>query len=298
MKPEAEIKYRNLRYIMIVLFGAIFVMGLLARGMMPQARGNNPGNNDSKYGWKTTHIDNISYYDTQNIKSRRDIMDRLRDNPRSPELHNEMGIALAKDGLFSEAMTHFFDAIELDPRNAAAYHNLGIIHEYLEAYDEARVYLEKARKLDPENKTISGTLKRVDFVLEYQPGGRERYEAELNKALIAMGKNNTDLDYAGDILEELIVENPAGTEALNALGIVYARKGDSEKAKKTFLKILAQEPGYILAYLNLATVSESQNDYSGAYEYLERAMNLADDRAAEREIENRMRSLKEKMPVR
>lgn len=294
---KEEKKYRKLRIVLFIFFAGVFITGLVFRGItMSSTNSRTTVQEKAKSGWKTANIENLASAQAQSISERREIMDRLRQNPSSSELHIEMGNALARDGLLSDAMSHFIEATRLDPTNAVAFHNLGIIHEYLEAYDEAREYFEKAEKLDPENKIIAGSLKRVNYVLEYKPVGKSKYEADLGKATTLMGKKNTNLEDARLILEKLVADNPEGVEALNALGIVYARFGDNMKAEETFFKVISEEPGYIYAYLNLATIYESRNDFSKAFEFLERAANLTDDRASKRELEQRMRELSGKMP--
>lgn len=295
MHKDEQKKYKALKFLMIMLFGIAFLAGVFARSAdLPQKGMSEDGNEPEENKWEVAHVDDLTTNYGPDIDTRRELGDKLRDNPDNPELHNEMGIALAKDGLVSEAMIHFNQAIEFDPQNAAAHHNIGIVYEFMGEYDTAQIYIEKAHRFDPENKETSKTLNRIEFVLEYRPEGREKYDADLNKALAAMGKGCTDLPFANAILEGLVVENPSGMEALNALAVVKARIGDQDNAERILKQVINEEPGYIYAYINLATIYESKKDFPKALEFLTKAKNLADDKKSIRELDKRIKEIRKK----
>ncbi|MFH1516100.1 MAG: tetratricopeptide repeat protein [bacterium] len=295
-KKTEENQFRVLRYSLIALFCVIFVAGIFSRSVSTSLKGPSNDAERNSVEWEVKNIDGgLSSGSEPDLDNRRRLGDQLRADPDNAELHNEMGMTLARDGLFSDAIMHFQSAIEINPNFAQAYHNIGIVHEYLEHYQESQAYLEKAQKLDPENTQTERTLHRIEFMLEYQPDGIKKYETDLNKALMAMGRDNTDLQLADNILEDLVLENPSGIEARNALGVVEARQGYGKKAEKMFLKIINEEPGYIYAYINLATIYESKGDFSQALEYLSKAVNLADDKGSKREINRRINEIKGKI---
>ena len=66
----------------------------------------------------------------------------------------EFGIAIAKAGLWRDAVTHWQKAIKIDPTYAAAWNNLGIGYEQLGRFKEAREAYEMALKLDVNNTFI------------------------------------------------------------------------------------------------------------------------------------------------
>ncbi len=298
MHKDEQKKYKALKYLMIALFGIAFLAGVFARSNDLPQKGMSKENNDQEeqkeMEWEVAHVDDLTSNYMPDIDTRRELGDKLRDNPDNPELHNEMGIALARDGIVSEAMIHFNKAIELDPQNAAAHHNVGVVYEYMGEYDTAQIYIEKAHEFDPENKETAKTLNRIEFVLEYRPEGREKYEADLNRALAAMGKGCTDLPFASAILESLVVENPSGMEALNALAVVKARTGDAVDAERILKQVINEDPGYIYAYINLATIYESKKDYANALDFLTKAKNLADDKKSIRELNKRIKEIRNK----
>ena len=295
MKTDENRKFRMLKYLMVALFSIVFLLGVFARGNIVKEKATQPENSTNcEKEWQVARVDDLTVYDGPEIETRRELGEKLRNDPDNFELHNEMGVVLAKDGIISEAMIHFFKAAELNPRNSAAYHNIGTVYEFMEEYDTAQFYIEKANRLDPENKETQKTLNRIEFVIEYRPEGKDKYEADLGKALTSMGKGNTDLDYADSILEGLVVENPKGMEALNALGVVKARKGSTDEAEIIFKKVIDEEPGYIFAYINLVTVYESKGNFSKAMEFLKKARNLADDKASISELDKRIGEFKNK----
>ncbi|MFB3853458.1 MAG: tetratricopeptide repeat protein [Vicinamibacterales bacterium] len=75
----------------------------------------------------------------------------------------EFGIAVARKGLWREAIFRFEKAIQLDPEYAAAYNNLAIGYEHEGQFEKAREAYEKALALDPKNTFI---VQNFDFFKE------------------------------------------------------------------------------------------------------------------------------------
>jgi Flp pilus assembly protein TadD len=66
----------------------------------------------------------------------------------------EFGMALAKSGLWSVAVTHWQKAVQIDESYPAAWNNLAIGFEQTGKFAEAREAYETALKLDPKNNYI------------------------------------------------------------------------------------------------------------------------------------------------
>jgi Flp pilus assembly protein TadD len=66
----------------------------------------------------------------------------------------EFGIAVARRGLWREAIFRWERAVGLDPTYASAYNNLGIAYENTGELDKAREAYERALELEPENVLI------------------------------------------------------------------------------------------------------------------------------------------------
>ena len=72
----------------------------------------------------------------------------LRLNPRYPDAHNSMGVALRKLGRFDEAIAHYHEAIRLMPDFAAAHNNLGAVLFLQGKPEEAAVHYRRALALN------------------------------------------------------------------------------------------------------------------------------------------------------
>ena len=99
---------------------------------------------------------------------------------RNSVIHNNLGVVLARDGLPTEAMAQYREALFLDPAYAEAHLNLG--HELLQAekLDEASTHLSKALRLKPE---LARAHLEFAAVLVAQ-GNYERARLRLQKYLL------------------------------------------------------------------------------------------------------------------
>lgn len=76
-------------------------------------------------------------------------------------------------------------------------------------------------------------------------------------------------------LERVTAADPGHTEALNALGIAYARASRADAALRTFEKILAIDPRNVHAHENIATVHLQRGDMQAAEASFLRALEQA-----------------------
>jgi tetratricopeptide (TPR) repeat protein len=80
-----------------------------------------------------------------------DAQERLKGDPENPELHNRLGILLARAGRLEEARGHLEEAMRLSPEDVAVHINLaGVYHSEGEP-EQAERYYRQAVALDPTN---------------------------------------------------------------------------------------------------------------------------------------------------
>ena len=75
-------------------------------------------------------------------------------DPRNAKAHNNLGVALLRQGNFAEAKAHFQQALEIDPDYTDAQNDLGMAFLREENVDEAIPHLQRAIELNPANAKI------------------------------------------------------------------------------------------------------------------------------------------------
>jgi Flp pilus assembly protein TadD len=66
----------------------------------------------------------------------------------------EFGVAVARRGLWKEALFRWKQAVQIDPEYLAAWNDLAIAYEQMGKFDEARNAYEKALNIEPSNNFI------------------------------------------------------------------------------------------------------------------------------------------------
>lgn len=80
-----------------------------------------------------------------------------------------------------------------------------------------------------------------------------------------------DLDKeAKDAYEKALSLNPENFQATNALGVIYRKEGDYDKAIEFYRKALELKPGYAQAYSSMAVIELKRNNDKKALEYAKR----------------------------
>ena len=84
---------------------------------------------------------------------------------------------------------------------------------------------------------------------------------------------------AQTIFEGLVALDPKSDYYYRALGVVYHRRGDAERAIRQFTHAIKVSPGSIAAYVNRAEVHISRRDFSSAIGDLSQAIQLSPSRS-------------------
>jgi tetratricopeptide (TPR) repeat protein len=84
----------------------------------------------------------------------------------------EFGVAMARRGLWSEALFRFRQANQLDPNNPRILNNLAVAHEAVGQFDEALAAYRRALELAPGDKEARRNFSRfIEFYQGYKPEG-------------------------------------------------------------------------------------------------------------------------------
>jgi tetratricopeptide (TPR) repeat protein len=105
-------------------------------------------------------------------------------------------------------------------------------------------------------------------------GGQSSFEAQGRYMMGTIHLARGELDAAQREYEAALASNPkaAGPDALNDLGIIAARRGDTERAERYFRLAAAADPEYSKGWNNLGNIRADAGDAEGARKYYERAI--------------------------
>ncbi len=140
------------------------------------------------------------------------------ENPRNPDLWNNLGTAYLALKDVSAAEAAFKEATEVDPRFAAAWSNLGIVLAQQGRASEAIIALQQAVRLDPANGGA-----KVNLAIQFHAAGA--------------------LADARALLEEALRADPALAEAHYELGRVLEKQNDRPGAAREYRLFLSTAGG-------------------------------------------------------
>ena len=162
--------------------------------------------------------------------------DSLAKNPAASDMHNDLGVILAKRKNYAEATAHFVAAVQSDPGNAGAQSNLGQALAINGKFTEAEPHFLAAIRLKPDDPLMH---KRFADALSKQGRNREAV-IHLQAALSLNAKPDvqTRLDLAG----------------------LFFRTGSARQAEDQFRKILSFNPDLPEPLNNLAWLLATSSD--------------------------------------
>ena len=178
----------------------------------------------------------------------------LQLNPNDAEAHCMLGGALAGQGKFAEAIQQYQRALQLKPNFAGAYHEWGNALVAQGKLAEAIQQYERAIQLDPE---FAGA------------------HYNLGVALAAQGQ----LTEAIQQYEQALQLNPDLPEAHNNLGAALASQGNLAEAIQHYERALRLNPDYAQAHCNLGYALATQGNLAEAAQHFDRAIQLKPDYA-------------------
>ncbi len=120
-----------------------------------------------------------------------------------------------------------------------------------------------------------GQLKTgMELLEEYVKQANGRYKTEayalLGKGYEVSGK----MDQAVDAYERSLAARPGQLLPLSNLALIYANRGDHERARSYFSRVLERNPDYVPALHGLGVLAATAGEKQKAIEYFERAVEL------------------------
>jgi len=204
---------------------------------------------------KVTIEQGEQYIRTGNMaKAKEAFSQMIESQPKDARAHFYLGVALANLGDVQGAEAEYRKAIDLNPRLPEAENNLGVL------------YLDAGRTEE--------ALKHLDAAVAIAPGYAEAHYSR------GLALENLDRsDEAVEAYKTAIKADPAQAAApLIALGQLYMKKKDFDKARKTLEEAKTAAPDDPFPWFNTAMISLEQGKKDeAAKDFLEAAAKPAND---------------------
>ena len=168
--------------------------------------------------------------------------------PDSPEIHNNIGIALKKTGDLPEAIDHFQKAIKIKPDYAVAHNNLGIALQNRGDLESAITSYNRAIELNPN---FSSAFNNLGAALQHH-----------------------DRNAAIQCFNRALQLNPNNYDALNNLGSLMKDTGNIDAAVQILNHAIQIQPAFPNAYHNLGLALQDQGDIISAINCFRRACDI------------------------
>ncbi len=204
--------------------------------------------------------------------------DVVNKNPTYAFALNNQAHALATEGKHHEALNIYTEAIKNKPEFAEAYNNRASSYFALKDYESVIKDLSTSIKLSPDNPKIANmynnrglayynmmryneAITDLTGAINFKDDFLEPYRTRMNSYSALK-----DFDNALKDLNFIMSIEKNNAEHYNQGGILYAEKGDKQKAIEYFSKAIEIEPSNSSYHLNIAFVFiESEKDRACSY---------------------------------
>ena len=198
-------------------------------------------------------------------------------------IHINRGVAYAKLGNRSQAISDYDKAIEIDPGNAEAYYNRGIEYDELGNHLQAIEDYNSAININPSyaeayyNRGVTfgklgnhrQAIEDFDRAIE---AGSERTEPYYNRGF-AYGELG-DFRKAIENYNKAIEINSENAEAYNSRGVAYGKLGDHRQAISDYERAIEINPEFARAFNNRGFAYGSLGNHKQAIEDYNRAIEI------------------------
>ncbi|MBN1673581.1 MAG: tetratricopeptide repeat protein [Kiritimatiellae bacterium] len=224
--------------------------------------------------------------------------------PDNEIAHNNLGVALGRQGNVRKAIGHFSRAIELAPDYINAHQNLGNALAGLGRRDEARAHYSKVLRLEPQNTDVARSLGMLLIEDKKYEEAWPVFSAALDRApqqavlfnnagvaLAGMGKNEDAIRY----YDRALSLSPMYADAYYNLANVLIRVGETERGITAYSRALRVNPDYVNAHHNLGVALAGKGRFEEALTHFSAALELnSHDADVRRSLDELQRYLKQR----
>ncbi len=180
-------------------------------------------------------------------------MQGLQIKPDNEEIHNNLGLALAEQGRTDEAISHYLEALHLRPDFGQAHNNLGVVLMEKGRTEEAVSHYKEALRINPDT-----------FKAHYNLG---------DALIVQKGVTPEALHHYNEALRL----EPESVEAHNSLGIALIRMGKVAEGIDILQEALRIEADSVDTHANLGAALLKLGKTDQAVVYLRKALQIKPD---------------------
>ncbi|MFT5129045.1 MAG: tetratricopeptide (TPR) repeat protein [Rhodothermales bacterium] len=215
--------------------------------------------------------------------------DSIQKDGRNYLAHNSLGIALADEERYDEALVHYQTAMDRNKNYSLVYYNLGSLYQDTGRLEDAVLQFEKYVKMEPENAdgwmnlgTVLGDLKRFDEAIEkLQEGLKLRPEGpRVNNNVANVYTLAGRPDEAEPFYQKAIELDPDFAEAFYNYGTFLADGGQREESLPMFLKAIKLREDYADPHNNMGNVLRKLGRLDEAIAHYRKALEMMPDEPA------------------
>ncbi len=238
-----------------------------------------------------TALRNRDYRDEVSIWS-----DSLQKRPGNHRAHNNLGIALAKQEKFEEAIAQFTEAFRLDPEYAEAYYNCGVAFAGRKEYEESISLYHRAIQLKPHYPDAYDSW---GHALAHQ-GNIEQaipfyIQALRIKPDFLLARHH--LEKSVTILRKELESSPKNPQLHNALGVGLAGLWNFEEAFSHFEEALRIQPQSVQTHNNWGVALADHGNLPEAASHFREALRLdPNDPAAQENLDLALKLQRNPLP--
>ena len=185
-------------------------------------------------------------------RRRAEALKKARLNHHRAQLHNFIGLYLAKRGKSAQAVRELKKASKLKPNEVLFHSNLGTVYYYDGAYLNAVKEYEQALKMDP----LYG-MGYANLSYTYGSLNRTREALRYMEKAVHLSPHYADLHYN--------------------LALLYSDRGRYKNAVSELRKALRINPNYLFARINLGVLFEDQKKWSEARREYRKILEITPD---------------------
>jgi tetratricopeptide (TPR) repeat protein len=225
--------------------------------------------------------------------------DTIAKNPESWMGYTNLGLALARQGRWDEALEQYQKSIEVNSNDAFAQGNLGAALWMLHRREEAVDHFREAIRVDPKYAPAHANLGMALTAEGDYPNAivqfRQALEAdpEFSSVLVQLGdalKDSGQIDEAMDCYRKAAAALPGQTKPLLQLGEIWLSRDNPREALDCFRRAEQRNPADPEPHYRIGLILAKQGEGREALAELELALRLKPDYAEANEVLMRLQN--------